>query len=135
MSPLTTQASPAVPYLEPLRRYQAQSLPWSSAGSWAADAQSRMESSLALPCCVASARLTEYVLVCVWKLNSCSSGTQETDLPTRERPRHHFPQPTTTTLLAQRREGCISSAESLHFPARVPRRNGSGASSCKSTRP
>lgn len=135
MSPLTTHASPAVPYLEPLHRYQAQSLPWSSAGSWAADVQSRMESSLALPCCVASATLTEYVLVCVWKLNSCSSGTQETDLPTRERPRHHFPQATATTLLAQRREGCISSAESLHFPARVPLRNGSGASSRKSTRP
>ena len=53
----------------------------------------------------------------------------------RERPCHHSPQPTTTTLLAQRREDCISSAESLHFPARVPRRNGSGASSRTSTRP
>lgn len=76
---LTAHASPAVPSLLPAS-LPAQLLPWSSAGSRAADVRSRMESSLALPCCVGSAQLTEYILVCLWKLNSCSSGTQKADL-------------------------------------------------------
>lgn len=71
------QSSCAIPLPASL---PAQLLPWSSAGSRAADVQSRMESSLALPCCVGSARLTEHILVCVWKFNSCSSGTQKADL-------------------------------------------------------
>lgn len=55
-------------------------MPRGSLGRRAADVQSRMESSLALPYCVGSARLTEYILVCVWKFNSCSAGTQKIDL-------------------------------------------------------
>lgn len=37
----------------------------------------------------------------------------------RDRPHHYFPQPTTTTRLAQGREDCISSAKTLHFLAHV----------------
>lgn len=42
----------------------------------------------------------------------------------RERPHHYFPQPTTTTFVAQRRKDCISSAENLHFPVSASNGNG-----------
>jgi hypothetical protein len=77
-----------------------------------------MESSLALPCCVGSARLIEYILVCIWKFNSCSLGTQETELQRETIPlfalaghNHSF---------SPEKEGLGFSAESLHFPAIAP---------------
>lgn len=99
--PLTAQASPAVPSLPPAS-HQAQLSPWSSAGSRAADVQSRKESSLALPRCVGSARLTEYILVCVWKFNSCNSGPRKTDLQREAAPL--FPTANTTTLFCPDRK-------------------------------
>lgn len=117
---LAAHASPAVPSLLSAS-LPAQLLPWSSAGSRAADVQSRMESSLALPCCVGSARLTEYILVCVWKFNSCSSGTQKTDLQ-RETILLFSPANHNHPFCPEKRRH-ISSSENLNFPASAPNEN------------